>query len=134
MKFAYTEEVRETLESLWVKNGMYYSQSHADRTKEDWGHVIVVTEYNTYDHTVINQWVSGVLDDEYFTINTLQQMALDGQFIITSKNSGPTLFIHQHHGLEPAIAAWHEGRLPEAPVYWNLELVDIDKCNWRDPR
>lgn len=134
MKFAYTEEVRDTLESLWVKSGVFFSQSDSDFGKEDWGKVIVVTEYNTHDHTINKQWVSGVLDDEYFTTNTLEQMASTGQFVITSKNSGPTLMIEQNGGLEQAITAWHEGRLPEAPVYWNLELVEIEQCGWRDPR
>lgn len=126
MKFVYTEEVRVTLEALWVKSGVYYSQDRLDKTKEVWGKVIVCTEYNTHDHTVIRQWVSGILDDEYFTVHTLEQMALDGQFVITNKFGGPTVFIKQHGGLEQAIDAWNNGRVPEAQVYWNLELVDID--------
>lgn len=134
MKFVYTDEVRDTLESLWVKGGMYYSRDRADLTKEVWDKVIVVTEYNTHDHTIRRQWVSGVLDDTYFTISTLEQVPGGGQFNMTSKYSGPTLMIEQNGGLEQAIAAWHEGRLPEAPVYWNLELVDVRKCGWRDPR
>lgn len=128
MQFVHNEETRVMLDALRLASGVYRAQNAMDAGNEVHGTVLVVTEYNIKDMGIMRQWVSGVLNDEYFTTNTIE--FIEGEFVITNKNSGPTLMIEANGSLEQAVEGWNTSLYAGAlSWYYHIEVVKLQSTS-----